>query len=415
MEMGEEQKRRKKKKAGSLLRFLLIILIISCGFFVLVIKPEILIGARNWGELFVDSSFDFVAERLTDIHGDSVKETGEGAIRADVSSVSSVNKIAYKRLTEEEQTVYKELLAGIEKQKERIYVSSRERETIEKAYDALIADHGEIFWVFGYSYRTYSLAGETISISFEPTYTKTLQERKELQKKLDDEVEKWLTEPHGDTEYEISKFIYDSIVRKTDYVPGSADNQNVLSVFLGHQSVCQGYANAAELLFHKMDIPCVVVTGTARGQSHAWNIVKLDGHFYHFDATWGSGRFRDEGEAESERLDYAFLNVTDDEISTTHDMDVKFAVPEADGTEDNYFRKEGLYFSKFNGKKIGKIFSAARLAQEREVSVRLGNAGEFEKAKKYFFDDGNIQYYIVGLTRYRYLLDDKNQIITVLL
>ena len=58
---------------------------------------------------------------------------------------------------------------------------------------------------------------------------------------------------------------------------GRNKNQNIISVFLNKKTVCQGYANATQYLLTLLGIPAVVVTGTAEGDTHAWNLVQLDG------------------------------------------------------------------------------------------------------------------------------------------
>ncbi len=54
-------------------------------------------------------------------------------------------------------------------------------------------------------------------------------------------------------------------------------------------AVCQGYAT----LFYRMAKECGlnvrVISGTSRGDGHAWNIVKLDGMYYYLDSTWDAG------------------------------------------------------------------------------------------------------------------------------
>ena len=49
-------------------------------------------------------------------------------------------------------------------------------------------------------------------------------------------------------------------------------------------AVCQGYALAYKLLLDKCGIDSVLVTSNEMG--HAWNLVKLDGSWYHVDVTW---------------------------------------------------------------------------------------------------------------------------------
>ena len=71
------------------------------------------------------------------------------------------------------------------------------------------------------------------------------------------------------------------------------------------KAVCEGYARAFKYIMDKLNIPCILVSGTgtnSNGQreSHAWNYVQLDGNWYAIDVTWddpviiGSGNVGDE-------------------------------------------------------------------------------------------------------------------------
>ena len=53
-------------------------------------------------------------------------------------------------------------------------------------------------------------------------------------------------------------------------------------VFFYGSTQCQGYANAFNLLMHEAGIETYVVNS----DSHAWNIIKLGGHYFHVDTTW---------------------------------------------------------------------------------------------------------------------------------
>lgn len=52
--------------------------------------------------------------------------------------------------------------------------------------------------------------------------------------------------------------------------------------------VCEGYARAFKLICDKLNIPCVLVSGTAgdNNEAHMWNYVKVDGSWYAVDVTW---------------------------------------------------------------------------------------------------------------------------------
>lgn len=51
-------------------------------------------------------------------------------------------------------------------------------------------------------------------------------------------------------------------------------------------SVCDGYAKAMNLLLHEVGIEADKVSN----QGHAWSLVKIDGEYYHVDATWDDTR-----------------------------------------------------------------------------------------------------------------------------
>lgn len=52
-------------------------------------------------------------------------------------------------------------------------------------------------------------------------------------------------------------------------------------------AVCSGYAGAYMDLMNRAGVPCVMLESTSMGDSgHAWNLVSIDGHWYHVDVTW---------------------------------------------------------------------------------------------------------------------------------
>ncbi|MGI6180909.1 MAG: transglutaminase domain-containing protein [Agathobaculum sp.] len=55
-------------------------------------------------------------------------------------------------------------------------------------------------------------------------------------------------------------------------------------------AICGGYAQALQVLFEKVGIPCFTVSGTMGGEYHMWNIARLDGEWNYFDATSDRGR-----------------------------------------------------------------------------------------------------------------------------
>ena len=93
------------------------------------------------------------------------------------------------------------------------------------------------------------------------------------------------------SDYDVVKTLHDYLVTHCDY-DYRVDIGNM--PFVSHQAegallngtaVCSGYAKAYEALLDAAGIPNVTITGYASGY-HAWNLVQVDGAWYHVDATW---------------------------------------------------------------------------------------------------------------------------------
>jgi transglutaminase/protease-like cytokinesis protein 3 len=119
----------------------------------------------------------------------------------------------------------------------------------------------------------------------------------------------------GMSELERELVLYDHLVDNTRYdlqnywtnaIPsGSA---SVYGVLINGIGVCDGYAKAFEYLMHQVGIECMYVLGDE--MYHAWNIVGIDGRYYHVDVTWAVPGKR-----------YAFFNLTDEQMARTHSWD----------------------------------------------------------------------------------------------
>lgn len=86
-------------------------------------------------------------------------------------------------------------------------------------------------------------------------------------------------------DYNKIKNIHDYIITNAAY-DLSAIHASAYDNLIGQRSVCQGYAMVTYLMMKEAGIDCRIITGSGKGISHAWNIVKLDGSWYNIDCTW---------------------------------------------------------------------------------------------------------------------------------
>ena len=56
---------------------------------------------------------------------------------------------------------------------------------LEQAYKSVMADHGGLFWVSGYTYTQHIINGHLVNLLFVPNYTETIEEQTYIQTKID--------------------------------------------------------------------------------------------------------------------------------------------------------------------------------------------------------------------------------------
>lgn len=367
---------------------------------VLILSATLLLSGCTWARQAADAFYGGLGKLVV----------GEPQ---DAEAVSE-ERYAYQQLEPEEQTVYNQIVETVEQQAERAPVSTESEKTLERAYTAVMADYGEFFWVSGYRYNTYTSGDQIIGMEILPVYTMDAAQREEKQRQIEAEAARWLegiSPEAGD--YEKAKFVYETLIRRVDYALDAVESQNILSVFLYGETVCQGYAEAASYLLQQLGIQSAVVTGTAQGEPHAWNLVRLDGEYYYMDVTWGNSTYLTEDEQEKKTVDYAYLNLTTEELMETHTADGQISLPLCTATEDNYFRREGLYFSQWDPAAIGKVFGEAWQRRDVSAEVRLSDPALYQRTVEYFIFDRGIVDFCPGMGDVYYRENPQLQILTL--
>ncbi len=131
-------------------------------------------------------------------------------------------------------------------------------------------------------------------IEFDGYHTTNEQERL-----VDQKVESILAELDLEkkTDYEKISSIYDYIVKNVDYDYDSSGDEkySAYGALINGKAVCQGYAQLFYRLATDSGISCRIISGTAGGGDHAWNIAGINGRYYLLDPTWDSGNFSGRG------------------------------------------------------------------------------------------------------------------------
>ncbi len=192
----------------------------------------------------------------------------------------------------------------------------------------------DIFW-FVHQYR-YDKENKTVSLRYQFSKERTAL----VQKSIDDVVENDFQIDHVRSLNTLEQvtYVYKWLLAYCNYNVNSAYNQNIDSVFVRRNSVCTGYAKAAQYLFKLLGIDSRLVFGRLNGDKeggrHCWNIVCVDGTCYHLDVCLGDIALEDilmkagaRGALRHGDFNYDCFCVSTEEIAKTRNIEDVESLP----------------------------------------------------------------------------------------
>lgn len=169
-------------------------------------------------------------------------------------------------------------------------------------------------WKYGYKGTANNVV---ISINFD--YHTTAEQEAFIQSEVRRIVQEEINPSMSD--FEKVKAINDYIVLNSTYSYNSSTTPHAVYAILNEgKGVCQAYALLAYRLLQEAGMEVRYVTGWA-GEAHAWNIVKVDGQWYHLDTTWNDPVFSASAGDMSDYVSYKYFLISDNAISQDHQID----------------------------------------------------------------------------------------------
>lgn len=198
-------------------------------------------------------------------------------------------------LSEKEQIVYKELEKGVSAYARRVDVSKAGYTDPAELSDFLkTVFNTHPLWNDVDDQVTYTVTDGVITgISLAYTTPETMPTALSWDySPTKTEIEHALADiKEGMTDVEKALIIHDYLVREVDYSLAvqngwdySDDVFTLKGVFVDRIAVCQGYATAYSFLLNEVGVESMIVSSNA--MNHAWNLVNIDGNWYHVDVTW---------------------------------------------------------------------------------------------------------------------------------
>lgn len=255
----------------------------------------------------------------------------------------------YGRMPKDKQNTYRAMLAGLMDLSDEILlpqVPTTDGNWLYDVFFQLRLDHPEIFWAVGFKYRHYKDSPNLILI---PEYIFDKNKIREHKKALHARVEKLVRPAAKFSEWDKEKYVHDFICENIRYDKLKKPYSHEIIGPLGHGvGVCEGIAKSVKILCDALGVWCVIAicgNNPEKGikYRHTWNIVRINGQYYHLDATFDNTLGRNEDDSVSIRYDY--FNLDDKNIFRDHEPLIAPAPPCPDGNHF-YYREKKLSFTK---------------------------------------------------------------------
>ena len=323
---------------------------------------------------------------------------GKEPIRGSIErNPGNVPLYAYQHLSDSEKAMYDVIVDAVYNHKPDIKSIPLQihKDNMQKIIDYIDRDHPELIWFNrGISYLFDSSSGIVSELNF--TYCLTEEESSKRHQEIEASLKPFMdTVTDKMSDYELVLRIYENIIRLVDYdtiglerqkkySPVTSDKpddlRSIYGVFVNKKAVCAGYAKATQYLLNLCGIECVYVTS----DTHAWNLVKLEGAYYHLDTTWGDLSNTKKEKNISDRIQYDCFCITTAEVLNLeyHQPESDLPLPECTATKCNYFHRHGLFFEKYNYEKVKAIVAKSFENGVFDISIKFADKKVLSEAER---------------------------------
>ena len=312
----------------------------------------------------------------------------------------------YSILSPADKQIYKALYKGIQNFETNITVP-KSSVSLQSIFQYIGLDNPHIFYV---DFNHYTYYNNLLNTTITPIYWYIKQEVSEIDKKIQNVLKKMISGIQGSSDYEKEKSVHDLLIENVVYDAVAFQNldkyhsrsNSILGVLFFKTAVCEGIAKVTKMLLNLLDIKCIVAIGMADGESHAWNIVKIDDEPYQLDVTW------DINVSTKDNFRYDYFNLSDKEMIIDHTPNIKY--PACLSNRNNYFHKNKLVAK--NIIDIEKIIASNKLHGKKYTTFKyIGN--DFEKAIKSAVNMASTVKEFDRISRISYSINKEQNICTI--
>ncbi|MBQ5332845.1 MAG: hypothetical protein J6K92_06260 [Oscillospiraceae bacterium] len=215
-----------------------------------------------------------------------------------------------------------------------------------KVLEAVRCEQLMLFYLENRTLGDFDITAHSYTVNF--SYKTSVEEANEMLRATEQAAMEIISQLDEDmSDYEKLKFFHDYLVLN---VESSVEGDYVDSIYgalVNKKALCEGYAKAFSYLCNLAGIENMIVTGYT-GVDHMWNMVKLEGSWYHVDIGWDQP-------AEALRTEYPdlilyqYFLTNDDIITNNRSINNYFcSPPHAETDTMNYFIYENRYANDYD-------------------------------------------------------------------
>ncbi len=270
-----------------------------------------------------------------------------------------MSKYYYTKLLSSERRVYAKLLDAIHYHMTEVTVHGVTKKRFMDILTMICRDHPEIFYV-EFSHVRMAIGSDCsctwlIDYLYKPVQIVSFKEC--IDRRVKTLLRSFLQENPNATPLHKYIWIHDILVKKIAYDYEAVENPeshkeayHILGVFQHRKAVCQGISLAATLLADELgvDMPAIFGIGKSdcvpgKNDAHSWNLMKLDGKYFHTDITWDMSLSK-----ELKYIRYDYFGLPTNAINRDHEISYEVShsfETDIDWNMTFFAGKERLFFS----------------------------------------------------------------------
>ena len=249
----------------------------------------------------------------------------------------------YNQLSRIEQKAYYAMKEGLLNLAPSFSVPLLDGKRLSDIYFMVRMDHPEIFWSVKFSYKYYKDSDHAEMI---PEYLFKKNQIMEHRTAMESRVKKLARQAEKLSEKEKELFVHDFICQNVRYDKlKKAYSHEIIGPLGQGVGVCEGIAKSVKILCDALGVWCIIALCDNNPEKgikyrHMWNVVRIDGKYYHLDATF------DNSLSSEEFIRYDYFNLSDSQIFKDHEPAI-YKLPVCADGDHTYYRDKKLSWTKY--------------------------------------------------------------------